>query len=204
MLPNFLRNNSAQLKTKHISEVSMERLQLRQHKDCCICLLYIFLTSTNENDLAVDCLGRESFQDCCNKGTRCIALPTPPSFVPLSPPLPDSRPFPIPTASKQTHRGWDVLKWDWRRAAECGRITGVCRQTADRERNWVGEQPPRGRSSTSRQMHCQLFAYSKWMTWSQLCWSRPKKEIKEREKRSFCSVCQSTPLCLTIIPSMVV
>lgn len=147
---------------KQISEVSEERIPLRQHT---VGGIYV-LTSTNGNDLDVNCLGRESFRDYCNKTTRCHALPTPPSLVPPLP-SPTSRPHPIPTASKQTHRGWDVLKWDWRRVAECGRITGVCRQTADRERNWVGERPPRGRSSTSRQMHCQLFTYSKWMTRSQ-------------------------------------
>lgn len=74
----------------------------------------------------------------------------------------------------------DVLKWGWRRLAEAGRITGVCRQTADREGNWVAERPPRGRSGTSRQMHRQLFAYSK------RSWARPKtkqgKTGREGEK----------------------
>lgn len=86
---------------------------------------------------------------------KCVTglLQWPPLPPPLSPHL-------VPTAPKRTQWAWDVVKWDWRRVAESGRITGVCRQTADRERNWVRERPPRGRSSTSRQMHCQRFAYS--------------------------------------------
>lgn len=144
-------------------------------------------TFTYGNAIDTRCLARESFQDCCNKTRRCNARQTSPSLVPRIRHLSSrsSRPHLIQTASKQTHGGWDVLKWDWRRVAECGRITGVFRQTADRERNWVGERPPRGRSSTSRQMHCQLFAYSKWMTRSQPCCARPSKINcgKKRKKR---------------------
>lgn len=60
------------------------------------------------------------------KMTPCDARPPPPPFRP---------PRPVPAAPKQMRRGCDVLKWDWRRVAECGWITGVFRQTEDRESN---------------------------------------------------------------------
>lgn len=66
------------------------------------------------------------------KMTPCDALPLPPPS-PVPPPF--RPPRPVPAAPKQMRRGCDVLKWDWRRVAECGWITGVFRQTEDRESN---------------------------------------------------------------------
>lgn len=91
--------------------------------------------SLTENDIDTDGFLRRA----AIKARRCGARQTSPSLVALSPaPSPPtiprrSRRHPVQTASEQTQRGGrDALKWDWRRVADCGRITGVFRQTADR------------------------------------------------------------------------
>lgn len=154
------------------------------------------------NPLVVHCLGRESFRDCCDNTMRRNALPTPSSFVPPPPraaPPTRTRLSPIPSQlhPKQTHRGWDAPEWDWRRAVECGRITGVCRQTADRQRNWVGERPPGGKVKHQQANALSAICIFQMDDTFAVMLSSPQKK-KETEQRnrggetkkgsSFCSI----------------